>query len=73
MPRQVPGLDQALAPLGESLGFDIGMLKVRVKNCYRNGGIHWDGVDLWVLGSIADGRVYKCACTCVGVSVCGDW
>jgi hypothetical protein len=25
---QVPGLDEALAPLGESLGFDIGMLKV---------------------------------------------
>lgn len=25
---KVPGLDTALAPLGESLGFDIGMLKV---------------------------------------------
>ncbi len=25
---RVPGLDAALAPLGESLGFDIGMLKV---------------------------------------------
>lgn len=24
----VPGMDQALAPLGETLGFDIGMLKV---------------------------------------------
>lgn len=27
---KVPGLDKALAPLGESLGFDIGMLKVCV-------------------------------------------
>ena len=25
---QVPGLNEALAPLGESLGFEIGMLKV---------------------------------------------
>lgn len=25
---QMPGLNEALAPLGESLGFEIGMLKV---------------------------------------------
>lgn len=36
---KVPGLDEALAPLGESLGFDIGMLKVGVRACVYIGAL----------------------------------
>lgn len=34
----VPGMDKALAPLGETLGFEIGMLKVRECGVTEEGG-----------------------------------